>query len=332
MRARLIAACAVLGAALAACAPADAGALAQQDSAAGRALIIMARLEPDSLEVGEPAVYTLRIESPRGASDPVVEWKPEPFEVLDAMAPEKRTEGDRAIEVRRYRVATYQLEHPFLPPPRILAVAEAETLEATADTLPVVFRSTLASASDTTLAPMKPPRAFPRRIPWILLGALALAAAAAYAGHRLWRRYRRRPPPAVVPAAPPLPVDTRPAHAIAFAALDRLEAERLPQQGKIREHSSELASIVRCYLSKRYSFDAIDSTSFEILRAVATRPLTVEDRSLLRELLSATDWVKFAKGIPSVEEALALLGQARLFVERTRERDAAPVAAVGTGT
>lgn len=151
LRARLAPGFAALLCAVAA-APAFPG--PEKDPAARGAVSVMAHLDPDTLEVGEPAEYTLRVETPLGAADPIIEWRPEPFEVLGANPPEKRPERGRTIEIRRYRIASYQIEDAFVPPPRVLCVAGGDTLAASADTLPVVFRSTLAAAGDTALAPL----------------------------------------------------------------------------------------------------------------------------------------------------------------------------------
>jgi hypothetical protein len=291
-------------------------------------LAVAATIVPDTLEVGQPATYTLRIELPRAAGEPDVQWKPEPFEVLQEENPVRRSEGDRTVETRSYQIATYQIEKGWVPPPRVVFVAGADTLGAAADTIPIVFRSTLSAAGDTALAPLKPPRAFPRRFPWLAAALALLALALAAGAFLLWRRLRRRPRAAAAPRPAPVPVDTRPAHVIAIEALDALEARRYPQQGLMREHSTGLSEIARRYLGMRYGFDALDSTSFEVMRALAPRALGTEDLTIVRGLLAATDWVKFAKGAPTVEEALALLGQARLLVEHTREREPA---AVGSG-
>jgi hypothetical protein len=115
-------------------------------------------------------------------------------------------------------------------------------------------------------------------------------------------------------------VDSRPAHVAALLELDRLEAERLPQQGRLREHCTRLSEIVRRYLGARFGFDGLDSTSSEVLQAIASRPVTGDDRAIVREILASTDWVKFARGAAGIEEALGFVGQARLLVEHTRER------------
>jgi hypothetical protein len=304
-------------------------ALLQAPSASAAAIEAVARISPDTLEVGQAAEYVLELRLPGDSSDPAMDWDPAPFEILSTMRPERRAaRGGEVTESRRFLLATYQLENGAVPPPRIRVMAGGDTLAVSPETLRVAFRSVLAPG-DTALAALKPPRDLPRRFPWLLaaaaLAATALAAAAIVLRKRLRRRVRR----GGVARPIPVPVDTRPAHVIAFEELDRLEARRLPQQGRLHEYCSALSEILRRYLGRRFGFDAVDSTSAEILEALAARPASREDRDLARSLLSDTDWVKFAKGRPQLEDAVALLGDARRFVERTLETT---LAATGSGS
>ena len=135
-----------------------------------------------------------------------------------------------------------------------------------------------------------------------------------------WLDARRR-------AALPI-VDTRPAHAIALERLERLEAERLPEQGRAKEFYFRLSEVVRDYLERRYAFGAPEMTSDEIrahLRAT-THTLTPEGRRAIEAFLDETDLVKFADLAPTESAADTTLRAARGIVALTRaaETSAAP--------
>jgi hypothetical protein len=153
-------------------------------------------------------------------------------------------------------------------------------------------------------------------------------------------------------------VDPRPAHVIALAALDALQAEALPEQGRMKEFYFRLSEIVRAYLEKRYTFAALEMTSDEIrarYRALrrgviegelSTRGLSPAELGILvperlgqdaalvavEDFLSETDWVKFADFAPSESAAETALRAARGIVELTREAEAASAAAGGPAT
>src|SRR6185295_4981026 len=102
--------------------------------------------------------------------------------------------------------------------------------------------------------------------PWIL-GALAVLALAGLAWW-LWRRYRRRPPkPVAAPVAAPVAVES--AWARAVRELDRLLAQGLVANGRVKEFHVLLSEIVKRFLGGRYGFDALDRTTLEVLSALS---------------------------------------------------------------
>lgn len=145
-------------------------------------------------------------------------------------------------------------------------------------------------------------------------------------------------------------VDPRPAHEIALAALDALQSEQLPAQGKMKEFYFRLSEIVRAYLEKRYGFGALEMTSDEIRSAfrsierdrvtaeLSRRGLSPTEMQMLlperlarsaavvavEDFLVETDFVKFADLATSESSADTAMRAARGIVELTREPDAPP--------
>ncbi|HLE01017.1 MAG TPA: hypothetical protein VJB59_12190 [Bdellovibrionota bacterium] len=163
-------------------------------------------------------------------------------------------------------------------------------------------------------APMRPPvgLAFPW---WVLLiaGVLfgVLLAAFFYAFHR-WRKRGRVVAPK--PVEPPKPEDV-----VALAALAELEKRNLMKGGQYKAHYFGLSEIIKTYVGSRYRFDAIESTTTEILRCLENRE-TLGDSTLdrLESLLTRLDFVKFTDHVPNGGDGIQVLEDARHLVLTTR--------------
>src|SRR5690606_27122692 len=72
-------------------------------------------------------------------------------------------------------------------------------------------------------------------------------------------RKRKNKPVKLAPAKPVIPL-----HTIVLDQLNALRAQKLWEQGRVKEYHSELTDIVREYLEKRYHINALEQTSEEI--------------------------------------------------------------------
>jgi len=107
-----------------------------------------------------------------------------------------------------------------------------------------------------------------------------------------------------------------PAHVIALRALYALEKKKMWESGKVKEFYSVLTDIVRNYIENRYGVSTMELTTPEILEAV--RDLNSDKQfTLLEELLTESDLVKFAKMIPTAEENTQSFCNAKEYVEQT---------------
>ena len=115
-------------------------------------------------------------------------------------------------------------------------------------------------------------------------------------------------------------VPKRPAHEIAYEALDNLNKKGIVQEGKIKEYYEELSLIVRYYLENRFSIRAPEMTTEEFLvKARDERVLQYEHKQLLKEFLIHCDLVKFAKYGPSKDEIGKSYEAAKLLIDQTKE-------------
>ncbi|MEM1319146.1 MAG: hypothetical protein AAGG75_02755 [Bacteroidota bacterium] len=120
--------------------------------------------------------------------------------------------------------------------------------------------------------------------------------------------------------APPPPEVVIPAHEIALKKLSELKAAKLWQQGEVKEYQSQLTYIVREYIENRYSLQALESTTDEIIEQLKTLSISEEIKTQLREMLQMADLVKFAKATPPVDAHQRLMEAAENFVIKTQQR------------
>jgi hypothetical protein len=143
---------------------------------------------------------------------------------------------------------------------------------------------------------------------WAALALLALVALG-WAAWRWWRLRRARL------AEPPAPLP--PAERFA-RRLDALQAERLPEQGRAREHFFRLSEAVREYVGALTGVNALDLTTGELVDALRAGGDPRLDVAALRRFCEDADLVKFARAPAGGHECDAGLRFARDLLERTR--------------
>ena len=183
--------------------------------------------------------------------------------------------------------------------------------------LPVEVTSVLPPDADFTepkdiLGPVPLPPPPPSPLPWReILAAAAAAVLAAAAGVLLWRRRGR------IGAARAAPMES--AHAMALAALARLDASGLDTQEKLDAFYVRVSRVLRRYLDWRFGLRAAERTTEEALREAAAREEIAGHGGALRAFLGACDRVKFARHRPGAEEPAAALANAAGFVRDTAD-------------
>ena len=108
-----------------------------------------------------------------------------------------------------------------------------------------------------------------------------------------------------------------PAHVVALEKLEQIKTEKIWQQGQIKQFYTQLTDVIREYLSRAYSINAMEMTTDEIVALVKKNKDLDEIRIVLKEMLELSDLVKFAKFIPSEMENEQSLRSAYHFVRTT---------------
>ena len=105
---------------------------------------------------------------------------------------------------------------------------------------------------------------------------------------------------------------------VALAELLRLEDLKLYERGDFKGHYFGVSVILKTYLGRRFHFDALESTTDELLARIqymGVAPLALER---LVALFSKLDRVKFTDQVPSNDEVRNLISEARDIVGLTK--------------
>ena len=121
--------------------------------------------------------------------------------------------------------------------------------------------------------------------------------------------------------------DNRPSHVIALSKIEALVQSGLWEKQQYKLFYITLIDILREYLQRRFQLDVSADTSAELLLRIKSKQSLQSFLPLLRELLSQSDLVKFARVIPTEEQRNGNIRLLCLFVEETTPKPQ-PVAEV----
>lgn len=166
---------------------------------------------------------------------------------------------------------------------------------------------------DTTLADIKPiigePAKWQDYLPYLLgIAALLLVVALVF----LLRKKKTKE------TLPPAPAIVLQPHDLALQKLADLKKQKLWQQGQVKEYHSELTYILREYLENRYSIQALEQTTDEILTQLKKLDFGSSLAQKLDNLLQTADLVKFAKAQPPVDFHDQAMTYIEGFIQETK--------------
>ena len=148
---------------------------------------------------------------------------------------------------------------------------------------------------------------------WIVLGIMLILAIIGVVIYMVLKKKKKGyffKPPVVLPA-----------HVRAVRELNKLKEEKIWQQGREKELYSKLTDILRSYIHEREGLNAMEMTSGEILNEIRKVSEVDSVYDNLKQILSTSDLVKFAKYKPYPDENDLSMVNAYFFVNQTREPD-----------
>jgi hypothetical protein len=275
-------------------------------SAKGRTL-------PGQVKIGEAFTYEIVLTHAKDQRFELVPPKElEQFEVLEQAR--SRIDGQEgSVTTFRLKMSAFDLGLLTLPQLAFELTAPGASQTVAVPGMQVEVIPTLppdAEDKGAGLFDYKPPVEIPIRswrLVFIVLGLIA-------AGLLGWAlvKWLRRPRPEVVEIKPPAPLDVR-----TRQALKALDAEKLPEKGRVKDFYFRLSEIVRGYLGERYGFEALECTSSELFASLRTLKTPGLPEEKLMRFVSESDMVKYAKAEASPDSCAASLAFGYELVEMT---------------
>lgn len=295
--------------------------------------IVRARVEPDSIFIGDRFDYVIEIDKDLvqtthfptfSAKDGMVELVEElPVDTL-------KRDGRRLRIAKRYRLAAFQEGLINMGAAGVVYADKniVDTLYA-ADSVYLKVATFQIDSTSQSIFDLKPQQNLPFKVAeiksYLLWGLLALVVLVALlvALDRYLKARGRRLGDLFKPAPP------QPPHVIAIAALEALHHQKLWQNNKHKLYYSLLTEILRTYIDGRWGVSAMEMTSDEIIAAMRSVELPDKARMDLTAILRDADLVKFAKFAPEAEQNENDYQKAYYFVEETKPIEENPSAEEG---
>lgn len=131
--------------------------------------------------------------------------------------------------------------------------------------------------------------------------------------YKKWKASRKKETPK--PKEPVLPP-----HEKALRALQDLDAKHLWQNGDEKLYHTELSDILRAYLEDQFSIDCFEKTTSEIVYQVKRVRLLTAFRQDIRDALTLSDMVKFAKAKPLPEDHIQAIETIRTVITESYKK------------
>jgi hypothetical protein len=290
----------------------------------GPEVTVSVEVDRETITMGDRIVYTVRAEHDK---DLVVDFPQlasawDDFEVLSQrpLQPSKGSEG-RVVTGKEYVITAFTVGKHSTPPLRVSYLdRQGQTQEIETDSIRVTVTSVLTGTEGVTstldIRDLKPQAELPRDWSWLLWAGLAGLALALAILALLWFMARRRKRAGAT--APAAVVDLRPPEEIAYKELERIAGLQLVEQGRFREHYTLTADCLRRYAEGIYGIPAMDRTTEEFYVALRRARVDGQQVRLFKDFLDESDLVKFAKYVPTVEEAQEAVPRAWHIVDVTK--------------
>ncbi len=281
--------------------------------------VVKATIDSTSILIGEQTMIRLEVAGNKNkplqlpvysSSDTIITG----IEVLEMFKPDTTDLGNERIKINQnYMVTSFDSALYLIPPFKVISGDDTTY----SNTLGLKVTSMDVDTVTAKFIPIKdvinPKFVLTDFLPdywyWWLTGLIAIAAAA-FILYRIYSKKSLIPFQKEEPQLPP--------HVKAINGLDAIKAEKLWQQGRIKEYHSMITDILRTYIEERFKTPAMEMTSGEILAKIRRINETDSVYENLKQILQLADFVKFAKYQPLPDENELSIMNSYLFVNQTK--------------
>lgn len=250
---------------------------------------VSARLEPDTILIGQPATLTLRVEIPEGA---LPHWPGESdLPGLELLQAGEESKPDDPVRIYRLRITAFDSGHYQIPPLPVQVGASPYYTPP----LRLVVRFAPYDLSGDYRDIRELPEVNPaQRLPWLWPVSVAVLLLAA--GLIWWMRRRKR--------QAEQDQDPRQARLSPFEeAMEILQQaeHQYARDGEKKAFYSAINEAVRRYLYRKLGMETAEQTNAEILASLQAGDHPLEGFPALADAMQTMDYVKFARYQPPVE-------------------------------
>ena len=284
------------------------------------AQIISASALPESVTVGDEISLRIILQTSKGTqiTAPETEKGVGNFIVREHQT-ETKSGSDYDTTIYSYTIAIYKPQNCTIPPLSFLINVNNDFLSDTlySQSIPINLISVLPQDDENdedgelTIRDLKGQQVTGRYgmgwIFWLFLIAV-LGAAAFYIYKRFLKNKGGKA--AIIPQ--------KPAYEEAVEALILLDGKKLVSQGLVKEHVFELSEIFKRYIGRRFSTNALEFTTDEMVSWFESSKLTKELRLNAEWFFRTSDPVKFARLIPDSQTLKKFDNEVRNFLEATK--------------
>jgi hypothetical protein len=230
--------------------------------------------------------------------------------------PKRQEKKDYRVETLAAVVSIYDSGHYQIPAIEFLYYSALDTEQKSIFTSPIDIQvNTLAVDTNLPIKDIKDVMDIP--IPFFkIFQYVCMVLFVLLLAYSIWEHFNRKRKSKEVVAVEKEP--EIPPHEIAYSELELLNDKKLWQQGLVKEYYTEVTEIVRRYIEKRYSINAMEMTKSEILNSIINIQNDAKIQGVLAMFLNLADYVKFAKFQPANIEHESEMKRAYSFIDNTK--------------
>jgi hypothetical protein len=275
-------------------------------------------VDQSQITIGDVIQYTVLVhhDSSIQVESPAMAVNLGQFQIRDYQSHDPETDGAMVTERTDYWISTYDTGEYTIPSLQIDYRLGSDTTRYHIESEPIdIVVESLNPDKDGDIRDIKPVRTPPRDwTPYFIWGAIVLVSLILAILVFVFVRRRQRGE-ALFPAFQKPP---RPLHERILEALQDLSHSSYLEQGDIKGYYTRLSEIVRDYITERYSLNAHEMTTRQLIIAMQQNDVAERPTERVRRILSLCDLVKFAKFIPDDSEQHQMLQEAIEFVQETK--------------